>query len=87
MPALFGTSEHEEIDRSCVLFSITLTPNVGVDAVLKVYRYTDETDNPLFTFRASGNSSSGQVFHAGIALTGGVTIIATNAESFVVEYA
>jgi hypothetical protein len=86
MPALYGSSEQEEISRGCAILSVTLTPVVGADANLKFYRYTDETGDPQFIIRASGNSSNSADFPGGLGFSGGLTIVPTNAESYVVTY-
>ena len=87
MPVLFGATRQEEIDHSCILFSITVTPTVGADGVVKVYRYTDENADPLMTIRASGNSTNEITFPSGVPMTGGLTAVPTNVESFIIGYA
>lgn len=84
--SLVGFVNSQEIERACILKSVTLTPSAGVDATLSIFDGKVITGSTPLVIRASGNATIQISLGDGIPYPMGFTADPANADCFVIEY-
>lgn len=83
---LVGSDQTQNVNQSVRIYSVLLTPAVGVDATLTIYRGQDISVADPLVIRASGNMTSQVDWQTGIEYSNGFVVVPVNVDSFVIGY-